>query len=664
MKLISTILLILLLASCAIGATIHVATDGDDARDKATAASASTPVQTITRAIALATASADTISVAAGTYSNEKVDDTAANGYLLIGKAGLTFHATGAVIVTVSNAAAGRVVRITNGNNGNKFTVGTGGSWTFDGLRGAGDYCTYAVEINATVTGTEFSGCTFKRATIMLGFADMASTGNTLTDCTFTDAGEAITNCNAIVSYQPCQLTLTRCAFNLSGTSTARALRLLTSSTAASTTTFTDCTFGTSATAIKCTANVVSNEGSANVVIDGCTANLGTGVDSFYARTLAGSTGSDTITDNTITCTVAPQAHLVWVSNGTHTVNVSRNTITAPATLAYDLIRLIDQPAPTVCDNTLSEAGTTATIAMIRVSSTGADASLAVIRGNAIYRRGVNGYTILVGDDSYGTGGHVGKCDGAIIEYNRVYGPVYYGTTASSSVLTHGILFAWSKQAHIRYNYVNGCAYGLALKSGGGGGSDLQDYSHIGGVYYNVVVNGFLAGMYAKAVKNTVWEHNTVYCSAVGAVATQPLIRVDSNLDVSDGGGDCDGTIVRHNIAYAAAGTVAVGIYANQGTTTCTGNCVYLPGAAADTDWFSVDGTASTWTEFSAAYAGNVNADPLFNSLTAGDFRLRAYSPCINPTNQQYLVRRTERLYIPQYSWGALPAVYEPLKPN
>lgn len=652
MRLTLILLCVLLAGSGAIGATIYVATTGNDTTGNG---SAETPYATITKAISVATANVDTISVAGGTYNAEKINGTAANGYLFIDKAGLTFTATGAVIVTVSNAAAGRVARITNGSNNTTFNASGSGSWTFDGLRSDASYCATAMEINATATPNTFEHCTFKRATTLLNFGNATITA-TCTDCTFTDGGENIASARGITGYDV-DMTMTRCDWALTGGGGAQAINLLGNAGDTATSTLQDCTFGTTAAPLLVSGGVINNEDSSTFTIDGCTAVLGTAADGFYKQT--GASGTVTITDSTVTYVDDAEAPVIQLSGGNHAPTISRNTIAANGAQTQDVLSLTDQTAPVITDNTLTDNGTTATIASIRVTTSAADKSAAnaLIRNNTVRRPlATGGYTILVGADTY-SANSAEKCDGAVIEYNRIY-----GLRQADSFNTHGIMIGYSRGT-VRYNYVYGCGYGYIAKSGTG---TPQDWTGYEGFHHNISVDARLFAMLNKAAHHTRWEHNTCYRSTLVTPAGAPIIVVGQNEVEEDGAvGNSDAAVFRYNILYSAPGGRVLDIRTDQTNTVFEDNCFYVVGADTLTyDLFVLGEVGATLAEFVAAGYTDPGtfANPRFRQA-GRDFRLLSTSPCINPDSTARLMMRSERLYIPQYAWGALAPAYEPLKP-
>lgn len=152
--------------------------------------------------------------------------------------------------------------------------------------------------------------------------------------------------------------------------------------------------------------------------------------------------------------------------NAASSATISNNTISLSATdQAGDIIKVTNVPTTVIDSNdiTLLSTSTATSADVIEVTSTGTAMPNVRISNNAIRTRQTAGHVIIVGGEASGT--HNRKLDGAIIEFNRVWGPVFYGT-AASSVTEHGCMIGFSAKGQIRYNYVNGVGYGCIAKAG------------------------------------------------------------------------------------------------------------------------------------------------------------------------------------------------------
>lgn len=631
-------LALLLACSWAFGATLTVGPGKDHA--------------TITAAIHAA-ANDDTIAVYTGTYTEK-----GSNNAVYVNKRLAFTTPDGIGTVTVKADDAGiRVVQVHADSGGSVSWTG----FVFDATLSTTALRSICIDVGA-VANVDFTNCTFKGASTLVQYAS-GTTGHALTGCTFTDEGRNIT---VGLTAGDNTITLDTCLFTFTGATTARGIRLFNTGTNGKTLTVSGCTFGTSSAPFICTSHVVGSEGSLNVTIDGCTGYFGAGVDSIFSHNIAASTGVDTIRGNTFTISAASGASPICINAGAHAPVICRNTLThTAADNNQTLIYLRDQAGALVADNTIQDATVDNTYAAICITTSAADKSSAnaIIRNNTIRRPAAkNGYCILVGSDSHDPGAATATCGGAIIEYNRIYGLVSYGAAVDQNNIIHGIEIGWNTAAAIRYNYVNGCGYGIIAKAGG---DAPQDWAACEPIRNNIIVNCYVAGLYAKAVSNTAWEHNTVCITTAGVLAGGACMHVGPNTHAPDGLGDSAGTSIKHNIFYCSATTMAIKIAAGQGVTTITDNCCWQPGAIGTTDWFVLDGNDATWAEFTASGAHpstGINSNPRF-AIPGKDFRLLSTSPCINPGSTARLTMRSERLYIPQYAWGALAPAYEPLKP-
>jgi hypothetical protein len=246
------------------------------------------------------------------------------------------------------------------------------------------------------------------------------------------------------------------------------------------------------------------------------------------------------------------------------------------------------------------------------------------------YSKSILGQIILVGNDTTGAGND--KHDGAEIYGNTIYGPLYYDRTLNSVGL-HSIEFAWSKQAKIHHNYVNGGGYGLAIKGG------AHDWAGVGGAYFNEIVdiggtgatNPSQGGIFVKGAQNVPVYNNTVSLAATYK-QQYGLIRVYTNNDV--GTHLAGSAIIKNNLLVADSGQnlIYVGLAgdaADNASITADYNLYYSRGG----DFNASVGAATTYTTWAGWQAAGYDAhsptpaDPQFVSTT--DFRLRPASPAI-----------------------------------
>lgn len=185
---------------------------------------------------------------------------------------------------------------------------------------------------------------------------------------------------------------------------------------------------------------------------------------------------------------------------------------------------------------------------------------------------------------------------------------------------------------------------------------DTLHWEQQGGVDHNITMNCAVNHIVLSSTMGVVVEYNTCFQNQTPATNV-PMIR--QKMDGSTLS-YCFGAIIRGNIVYGYTGGYLFGqSEAGHTGTTITDNCWYLSGG---TNLFLLDNVAATYATFAAAYpTGNINQDPRFR-IKGKDFRLMSSSKCINSQSTQKASFRGEMLYKPQWSMGAIPYVYEPLK--
>jgi hypothetical protein len=245
------------------------------------------------------------------------------------------------------------------------------------------------------------------------------------------------------------------------------------------------------------------------------------------------------------------------------------------------------------------------------------------ISGNTIASKAAGGYIIKIGTEGDSAPPGENTLQHVLIEHNRIFG-VFYFSPDTPGATTHGVFTGWTSNATYRYNYLNGCPYGLLMK----GGSSTNSHNAAGtGIYGNSITN--IKSYYAVGIKgyNGVNCHNnTIACSALDH---GNLIALVTNGDqvVTD-------FTFKHNIV----------------TGKDTGNLVYIEkgcAAGAAFDWnyyytengdnarFDIEG--AVYTSFNAYKAENLQgldrhshfAGPLLIDLVNGWVMIleRFYSP-------------------------------------
>lgn len=563
---------------------------------------------TITAAIAAST-NGDTIEVYAGTYDAETAATGDTNKYLHVtGKTGLTFTAMGAVILKAGHDTTLRVIRIANGANDTTFNCGTGGSWTIDGFLSNGTARQMLVDAYTSVTsitGLAFDGSA--GSIMMKGGAKtlkLAPGSVAVTSATLTDDGKALGNGGCLVSVEGANdATFTGCTFNRTdATGTPGYVVSIAAGTDANNVIFSGCTFTGG-----CATNIIHNIESANLTVDQCTFTMNlAGTDSIISVEANAKNGAVTITDNIINVSVALAENWIDVRSTTdgvyHAVIIRGNQITGTATTATastSVIYLVNQQGAVVSGNTIITAATTGTFKHIYISANGdadSNSSGAVITYNTCKHAHHEGHVICVGTDGYAAA-NAGYCDTATIEGNTI---IYTGSVAYASRSVHGILFAFSKQATIKGNYVEGSGLGIGVKSGG---SALQDWDATGGVIGNTLVNcSAMGGIVVKASVDVVVEYNTIYVSPEARIATRYMLRVIVG-DPADGDGNCDGLIIRYNTIYAPAGVYCIQVGASQVVASLLDNKWYTTGVSSTAgNMAELAAAAKTWAQLLTAY--------------------------------------------------------------
>lgn len=564
---------------------------------------------TITAAIAAST-NGDTIEVYAGTYDAETAATGDANKYLHVtGKTGLTFTAMGAVILKAGHNDTLRVIRIANGANDTTFNCGTGGSWTIDGFLSNGTARQMLVDAYTSVTS--ITGLTFDGSAgsiMMKGGAKtlkLAPGSVAVTSATLTDDGKALGNGGCLVSVEGANdATFTGCTFNRTdATGTPGYVVSIAAGTDANNVIFSGCTFTGG-----CATNIIHNIESANLTVDQCTFTMNlAGTDSIIGVEANAKNGAVTITDNIINVSVALAENWIDVRSTKdgvyHAVIIRGNRFvgtTPTATANTQCVYLVNQQGAIVSGNTFITSATTGTFKHIYITANGdadSNAAGAVVTYNTCKYSHHAGHTIIVGTDGY-TAAAATYCDTALIEGNTV---IYIGSAAQASRSVHAILFGWSKKATIRGNYVEGAGIGIAVKSGG---TALQDWDATGGVIGNTIVNcSYMGGIAVKASVDVVVENNIVYVSPTEKVAGGYLVRVIPGDAGADGGGNCDGIIIRYNTIYAPSTCYCLQIEADQTVSSLLDNKYYVTGASSTAGYVAMlSAAAKTWAQLLTAY--------------------------------------------------------------
>jgi hypothetical protein len=580
--------------------TYYVAKTGNDTTGDG---SKENPWATMAKAEASG-ANGDTVHVAAGTYT-----EGTTNNFLTIAKA-ISWVADGEVIVQ-PNGTAGSGFKIQGAANNismSGFTFSPGPSTTIN------------LYIDNSTGNRVFTDCTVLGASSST--ARVLTCGNvTFDNCTLHSGG-------TIINATDATLTVTGCTFE----SAAAVDHIRLGATYTKNTLITGSTFNGSA------ANIVSVSGSGNVIVRSNQFSPDTALGRGVYVIGAGATGSLVVEDNAFIADVAPTYSLITVTQANRNVRIESNTIRLTnadytCSAGSALIYIANQPTPMVRSNLIETLSVNA-IDHITVTSTGTEVGSALIAHNRIHLRNTTGHAIMVGGDG-STGAGDNKLDGSIIEYNQIFGAYFYGNADVG--LLHAIIVGWNKGGHIRFNYINGCDYGIIIKAGF---AKPQDWTHVGGVYYNTIVNVSRNALYAKGVMGTDWYNNTLITDRA---ATAMMLTGKNEVD-----GDVFSTNTRmhNNVVYSTNPNAMLVRLAEAGDTdnSFDYNCFH---GSNQFDNAGADRTFAQWQ--SDGYdAHSIVADPQLVSVPGRDYRLHRTSPCINRGVGVGLDRDSAGIVVPQ----------------
>lgn len=396
------------------------------------------------------------------------------------------------------------------------------------------------------------------------------------------------------------------------------------------------------------------------LVVDGC-AWTTSGATYTTAVTVGGATtASASITNNTFTLGTKSNGDFISIqSGGTKTVLVEHNTFTTSTTPGQSgkcLVRSIDQTGVRVVGNTFEiSANASNAFSVVAIETSGVNtAYYAYIAGNTFRHSDTNSLSIAIGNN----GATAMQTHYAVVEGNIIYG---IARTSATVIDHHGILIGNCIGAQVRNNTVIGAGYGVVLKGShdGSGGSPTMDFGFQNGVHHNLLIDSDKSGILLKGCMNVPVEHNTIYQSAL---PTYDSASACIGARVNGAGVETLTNRVRYNILYSVSPCAYV--FMDDGDQTFESsnwNCYYGGGG-----WKVGATSYATIALWNAALtktyeANSIVANPKFN-VPGKDFRLGPTSPCINPGSRNRLYMGGSVLWLPQWSYGALPAVFEPLK--
>lgn len=565
-----------------LAATYYVAPTGNDSYTTTQAQNPDTPWQTLSGAQTKA-ANGDTIYVAAGTYKH-------ATSYTNFTKT-ITWNAVGTVTVQSAASEAVRVANFAN-NSATDFIVING--FTFDGESAKSN----GVLISSGSGNVTFSNVVFQNATTTMLSHNNAH-GISIINSTFTMLP---TSTAVLISSTSSDVVIQGTVFNFPSGSSGIVSRSATTGAL----TFTNNTLNGSGS-----GNMLYITGGGNVVFNNNNITL-TGSIGTIVLTSGGS-GSFEIKNNTVNYTKSTN-ETFFFNTGTWALDIENNAITSTDPSMTMAVFSINNQANALVQNNTIDSLATADRGQIFVRSTGTDMGTLRIIGNTLKSRS-DLFIINIGTDLPNAGS--GKINGAIIENNTLYGPVYFNPSLTSSGC-HGIFYSQNQNGILRNNTIYGAGYGFVIKGTG-------DTWSSGGVSYNKVINSSSSGT-AIRIKGAIAVpvyNNTIYSDST---LTNPLIYV-TNYDFGSGSG---GAIVKNNI-LACVNCMGISVDADSEPNFISDYNLFY--RSTGTNIGTVNTT--TYTNFSdwqtAGYdLHGINADPMFMDFDSDDFRLQRVSSAIN----------------------------------
>ena len=143
------------------------------------------------------------------------------------------------------------------------------------------------------------------------------------------------------------------------------------------------------------------------------------------------------------------------------------------------------------------------------------------IAENTISSRAAGGYIIMIGSDTATEPLGYNYLSGVIVEKNKIYGVNYFNPEISGT--THAVFSGWQTAVTYKYNYLNGCPYGLLFK---GGESTNFNNAPGTGAFENTIINtkAFYA-IASKGVSGVNCYNNNIFTS----LSHGPLIALLDN---------------------------------------------------------------------------------------------------------------------------------------
>jgi uncharacterized repeat protein (TIGR02059 family) len=207
-----------------------------------------------------------------------------------------------------------------------------------------------------------------------------------------------------------------------------------------------------------------------------------------------------------------------------------------------------------------------------------------IFRNNSITSRNTVGYMLQAGDEEPAPTNN--NLEGAVITGNRF---VWAGTDLKS--ITHGLFTGHTRNAVIKYNYLDHVPMGIIRKSG----NNMSDTG--GGVAYNIVRSGAV-GINIKGMSNVRIYNNTLYNDRTTSETWRGLIYIYTHIDVTPQSVS-HGTKIYNNIFYTKHQTFCIQIADTESAVELESdyNIFYCE---TGTPMFSYCGSPKTFAEWQA----------------------------------------------------------------
>jgi parallel beta-helix repeat protein len=219
----------------------------------------------------------------------------------------------------------------------------------------------------------------------------------------------------------------------------------------------------------------------------------------------------------------------------------------------------------------------------------------------------------------------------------------YYGSAAGGGIAVFGNSDPQITFNEITFNSVN--PTGIFTVNNGTGG----------GIYYGGESNGLISSNYIYGNIVDTEPQTRTYGGGLGIRSASPLLEnnviADNQAQGNDGGGiymySSHSTLINNTIVNNQAGDLGGAIYAELSDPTIVNSILYFNQDSAGTEIFLADfaSVAVYYSDVEGSWPGegNVDVDPLFRDMLAGDYHLQATmcgdqddSPLIDAGSPEY----------------------------